>query len=94
MFLKHVWYLKYRELAKGARAQVDTETAGADQERIVADASNAAAAVAAAAAHSAGKSSSGIPLVAVILLLVVAFVAGRMGVASAIVEMEESVGEM
>ena len=75
-FFVFVFGLQYRELAKGARADMDASSTDADRERTVADASNAAAAVAAAAAHSAGK-SSGVPVVAVILLAIFAFIVGR-----------------
>ena len=84
---------QYRELAKGARAEVDASLTDVDRERAVADASNAAAAVAAAAAHSSGK-SSGVPVVAVILLTIVAFVIGRFTISYAMMldEIEEGGG--
>ncbi len=79
---------QYRELAKGARAEVDASLTDVDRERAVADASNAAA-----AAHSSGK-SSGVPVVAVILLTIVAFVIGRFTISYAMMldEIEEGGG--
>ena len=72
---------------------MDASLTDVDRERAVADASNAAAAVAAAAAHSSGK-SSGVPVVAVILLTIVAFVIGRFTISYAMMldEIEEGGG--
>lgn len=84
--------LQYRELAKGARAEVDAASTDVDRDRAVTDASNAAAAVAAAALHTSGK-SSGVPLVVVILLLIVTFAVGRFTASySALVEEMEASG--